>query len=237
LDAGLLSPFFVLIIIGLALDESFLARAFSHPFLVLLGNASYALFVINVPIRWFLERVVAAHFPQLTTEWFYYFFIPFIVVVSIVFYKFFERPAQRWLLKYPQAIPLFFLDALGIGSAVALGFVLRLGTKTVERFFPLTMSFAIRAAIPLFIAVFILFKLYEAETLSGSKRTLALRLALAHAVGGALFTLAVYQAWPHDTIQGFSKSIMGLCVLLSFAFALSIRFLIYRLPRRVGPRG
>lgn len=54
--SGLLAPFFVLFISTLALDQTWLSRILSHRWLVALGETSFALYILHVPVIWLYER-------------------------------------------------------------------------------------------------------------------------------------------------------------------------------------
>src|SRR5687768_12205757 len=56
--SGLLAPFFVLFISTLALDQTRLSKILSHRWLVALGETSFALYILHVPVIWLYERAL-----------------------------------------------------------------------------------------------------------------------------------------------------------------------------------
>jgi peptidoglycan/LPS O-acetylase OafA/YrhL len=53
--AGFLSPFFAVIVLTLSLDTSWFSRVLNHPWLVLLGETAFILYVFEVPFVWELH--------------------------------------------------------------------------------------------------------------------------------------------------------------------------------------
>lgn len=83
-----LRPLNAALLIGLALGGGVLARLLSTPVAVYLGKASYAMYILHVPILWWYLRwhgVSAA------------LYIALVIAVSAVVYAVFEEPANRWL--------------------------------------------------------------------------------------------------------------------------------------------
>jgi peptidoglycan/LPS O-acetylase OafA/YrhL len=97
---GLLLPLHALVVLGLALDGGILARFLSLPPLVLLGNASYAMYIFHGPVgKWMHvigERVFSTEFAGLTATLFY---IALVICFSTIVFKVIEEPAHRILRK------------------------------------------------------------------------------------------------------------------------------------------
>ncbi len=93
----LLRPLNALLIFGLALGGGWLARALSTPVSVLLGKASYALYILHIPVLiWYKRSWVY----RLTSPWptsAALIYIASAVVVSALVFKLFEEPANRYL--------------------------------------------------------------------------------------------------------------------------------------------
>jgi peptidoglycan/LPS O-acetylase OafA/YrhL len=63
----------------------------THPFAVMLGRASYSLYILQLPVYLILHTV----FP---TGWFGKFaYVPLMIVLSIVVFFAYEEPMHRWL--------------------------------------------------------------------------------------------------------------------------------------------
>jgi peptidoglycan/LPS O-acetylase OafA/YrhL len=91
--APLLDPLFAVLIYALASGPGFVARCLSLPLLVLLGNASYAVYILQVPIMNAVNKIFG--FYGLT------FFAGLLALtgISTASYLYFETPARRWIRK------------------------------------------------------------------------------------------------------------------------------------------
>lgn len=87
---GLLSPLFVLMIVGLACKkESWLG---AKP-LVWLGEVSYGIYILQMPVNYYVSKLNAKYL-GLTTNWFFLFFVVMLVAISAVCYSFIEKPLR-----------------------------------------------------------------------------------------------------------------------------------------------
>ncbi|MEO6981742.1 MAG: acyltransferase [Edaphobacter sp.] len=91
---GLLAPLFGLMILAFASGNRLISSLFSANWLVVLGEGSYALYLIHVPIgaifrRW-IERYDAPMFLV---------YVGVTVGLSVVILKCLETPARRWILE------------------------------------------------------------------------------------------------------------------------------------------
>jgi peptidoglycan/LPS O-acetylase OafA/YrhL len=94
LTNGSIAPLFLLLIVTLALDESILSRVFSHPTLVLLGDASYAVYILQYPVHTFYKMFIEVHFTNLSNEIHFYVYLLLLIIISILVFKFIESPAR-----------------------------------------------------------------------------------------------------------------------------------------------
>jgi peptidoglycan/LPS O-acetylase OafA/YrhL len=83
-----LRPLNAAMLIGLAAGGGMLARGLSARVIVYLGKASYAMYILHVPILWWFLRWHGTS-PAV--------YIALVIGVSAVVYGFFEEPANRWL--------------------------------------------------------------------------------------------------------------------------------------------
>lgn len=103
LHNGLLAPAFAALVLGLATSTP-VTKAMSARWVVLLGESSYALYILHIPLFMFagsIARKVA--FEGDKTPTFALVFLAFAIAVSIVAFKAVEVPARRYLLKRPIA--------------------------------------------------------------------------------------------------------------------------------------
>ena len=100
---GALSPLFGLFIILLSLDTSVLSRILQHKTLVLLGEASYAIYILQEPIsQIYYYRI--AEWTGLSGNIHFYIFVGLLIVISLVMYRWVENPARMWLRKQGQKV-------------------------------------------------------------------------------------------------------------------------------------
>ncbi len=88
-------PLFSLLLLAFGIGNRTIERVFSHRWLVLLGEASYALYLLHVIVAvWFYQYLHIA-----PTRVAYLLYLTIAVAVSIVSYKYFEVPARQWVLR------------------------------------------------------------------------------------------------------------------------------------------
>ncbi len=85
----LLRPMNALLLLGLGLGGGLVARVFSTRPIVYLGKASYAMYILHIPILWW---AVGWNTFQVT-----YLYVPFVVGLSCVVFAAFEEPVNRWI--------------------------------------------------------------------------------------------------------------------------------------------
>lgn len=89
---GLLAPGFGAVILAVAVGLP-AARLFSTRAFVLLGEASYGVYILQAPLGLAWRRFA----PALRPSWDFAAFFAFLCLFSIAAYECIERPAQRWL--------------------------------------------------------------------------------------------------------------------------------------------
>ena len=95
---GLLAPAFLYFIVLLAKDNGRVAKLFSHYWLVLLGEASYSLYILQKPIHGLYDKIIVPRLALSDTQHFYIFLF-ILIILSIISYKFVETPARRFIRK------------------------------------------------------------------------------------------------------------------------------------------
>ena len=85
----LLRPMNAALLLGLGLGGGWIARLLSARPIVYLGKASYAMYILHIPILWW-----AIGAPSFAVR---YLYVAFVVAVSCAVYSVFEEPANRYL--------------------------------------------------------------------------------------------------------------------------------------------
>lgn len=101
LHDGLLGPLFALVILVVARGGGAVGGLLSHPVLVLLGEASYAIYILQEPL-WSIcilaaIRVTGSPAPHLRTPLYFVAFAAFLVLASVAAHLLVERPLRRRL--------------------------------------------------------------------------------------------------------------------------------------------
>jgi peptidoglycan/LPS O-acetylase OafA/YrhL len=99
LHDGLLDLPLALLILESARDNSWFSRVFSSRGMVLLGEASYALYILHVPTRDWLRAVIgrvdAMH--RVPDPVWFVLYLSIVIGVSIASFLLIERPAREWI--------------------------------------------------------------------------------------------------------------------------------------------
>jgi len=97
LATSLLAPLFAALIYGLAQGESLLARALSLPWLVCLGEASYAIYILQIPVAYLLRRP-----PPYNSLLMLGFYLAILFVIALLSWHFVELPLRRRIREFFQ---------------------------------------------------------------------------------------------------------------------------------------
>lgn len=217
LDIGLLAPFFLVIILALAFDTTNLAQRLKHPWLVLLGDSSYALFILHIPFLWLFTSLLRMIGVTITDS--AKFSIHFLVSIflSILVFKYIERPARDWLRSNFKMLPFIVLDIMLIIIMVRLSFSIRLGDGIAN--FLRTQTFAVRVGVVSYFLFLLIFRFYTKDSWRS--------LAIAIVSGTLVLTGFVYLAWTSGWVEGFPRSILLLIPVMIFMAIYSSRLIAH----------
>jgi len=109
---GFLRPFTALTLVGLALSGGWLAQGLSTRAAVYLGKASYAVYILHIPLLWSYKRWAIYWFPGMSGAWMAAIYVCGVVAISAVVYRFFEEPANQYL-RAMQGAPKRARERLG----------------------------------------------------------------------------------------------------------------------------
>jgi peptidoglycan/LPS O-acetylase OafA/YrhL len=97
----LLLPLFGLLVYGLAYGRGLMARALAAPFVVLLGDASYALYILHGPVHaWLGAADGALRTGFHSSAWWVPMYAAVTIALSIATYRLIEVPARDYLKKW-----------------------------------------------------------------------------------------------------------------------------------------
>jgi peptidoglycan/LPS O-acetylase OafA/YrhL len=127
--AGLLSPFFVVFIVALALDKTKLSTVLSHRWLVVLGETAFALYILHVPVIWLYERALFSSGLPNAQIIFEITYLPLMIAVGLIAYYFIDPPIRNWLKNILKRVsmPLLLLDLAIVTVSIFISFRLRFG--------------------------------------------------------------------------------------------------------------
>ncbi|MDO8947595.1 MAG: acyltransferase [Desulfocapsaceae bacterium] len=91
------SLLFILLILSVAYSKSIITSFMSMPFLVLLGESSYALYILQKPLYTIYHKYIARHF-ELSLDGHFYFFIFLHILTSIWVFYLIERPCKKMIV-------------------------------------------------------------------------------------------------------------------------------------------
>ena len=95
---GLLAPAFLLFIVLLANSQGIIANILKHKWLILLGEASYSLYILQKPIHGLYDKIITPRVALPETIHFYIFLI-LLILISIASFKYFETPMRYYIRK------------------------------------------------------------------------------------------------------------------------------------------
>lgn len=92
---GLFDPFFMMILLGAALSSGVLGSCLSWKPLVLLGDASYAIYILQIPIAQWWQTYGPKSFQSKPIGFWTYLIL--LIVVSLGIFHYFETPLRVWI--------------------------------------------------------------------------------------------------------------------------------------------
>lgn len=93
LQHGLLLPLYALVLLAFSSGNRILAVLFSHPWLVILGDASFALYLVHIPLASLMRKLMSNHptyGPIL--------YVGTAIFLSVLSFFYLEIPARRWIM-------------------------------------------------------------------------------------------------------------------------------------------
>ena len=100
LHGGFFAPLFLFFMLMLSLADTRTTAWLASPALVLLGEASYSLYILQQPIHALYVEQIASRW-ALARQVGFYGYASVLVLLSLIILLAYERPAQRWLRRLP----------------------------------------------------------------------------------------------------------------------------------------
>lgn len=114
---GIFAPFLVMVLVGLARSPS---RFWGHPFFVRLGDASYSLYLLHIPVFLWVSAIDRKSF-QLQEHSFGAFLTVYLVVAigaSLASLRYIEQPCRQWIRRrFAPALSTPIVPELDFGAA------------------------------------------------------------------------------------------------------------------------
>lgn len=92
-----LRPLNVALLIGLACGGGWMARTLSSNAAGYLGQASYSMYILHIPLLWWYSRYTSYRWGATPPAWTGFLFIAVVIAVSIPAFEFVETRANRWI--------------------------------------------------------------------------------------------------------------------------------------------
>ena len=97
------SPLFIITVLSIAYSNNFITKALSLRFFVLLGESSYALYILQEPVFTLYNKYLSSHI-RLSEESNFYLYTTILIFISIAAYNLIEKPGRKLIFK----INIFF---------------------------------------------------------------------------------------------------------------------------------
>ncbi|MBJ6727034.1 acyltransferase family protein [Geomesophilobacter sediminis] len=102
LTNGAMAPLFLIFIYSLSCDRTIISRVLSARLCLLLGDASYSIYILHVPIFLAFQKVTASYHGTLSKVAVLHIYVMAVILLSVLSYLFIERPARSGLKRLFQ---------------------------------------------------------------------------------------------------------------------------------------
>lgn len=227
--AGLLAPFLTLVIVALALDTSPLSRFLARPSLVNLGEITYAVYILHVPVAWLYERALE-HLSVANPRFLFdVTFLPMIIVIGLVAHFYVDAPLRKWLKHTLQnvSVPLFLLDLAIISFSVYLTFRLRFGEGREFRSYQEMIRLLFWCAFVFRTALSMWFNSFNPAVLRSSVYQVVKTVFFSTAIASAVLAALMYAGYAAGWFENFPRSVFLIDWVVVFSLSMLAR-LIFR---------
>ena len=230
LMTGLLAPVLTVVIVALALDKSRLSTFLNYPALVALGETSYGLYILHVPVIWIYQRALenlSLADPQLIFD---YTFLPLMITFGLLIHFYLDQPLRSWLKKILQRVsmPLLILDLVIAAVSIYLAFRLRFDVRREYESYRSTALLMFWSAFILRTVFSVGFNALNPGNLYGSLVQFARPVLISVTAGSAALTAIIFIGYFFGRFENFPRSIFLTDWAIMLALSLLVRFLFRR---------
>lgn len=228
--AGLLAPLMILFILSLSLDTSRLSKFLNRPTFVALGETSYAIYILHVPVVWLYERFLHnATWAMDPKQIFNLSMFPILIVIGLLVHFYLDQPLRALLRNILQKIniPLLLLDLIIVTASVYLSFRLRFDHPREFASYQTMMRVMLYAAFFLRTALIIYFNACNQAILNLPFSQIIRPVILSTTTGSILFSLIAYIGFNLGWFENFPRSVFLIDWAIVLSLSLFTRF-IYR---------
>jgi peptidoglycan/LPS O-acetylase OafA/YrhL len=96
---GLMAVFFVPVIYLISCNNGLITKIFAIKPLEFLGEISYAVYIIHIPVLYIVRSVLWDYFQMSESNTLFWIYMPVLMIVSAALYQFIEKPMRDYLRK------------------------------------------------------------------------------------------------------------------------------------------
>lgn len=232
--AGLLAPLFVLICISLSLDQSRLSKFLSHPIFLALGEATYAIYILHVPLSWFYHRFLeSSSFIVDPNRIFDLTAFPLLIVIGLFARNYIDQPIQKWLKNniHKINIPLLLLDLVVVTASIYFSFALRFDHHREFNSYQTMMRVMFYCAFFLRPALSIYFNAFNLSAFT-SFTQMVRPLIISTTLGSIILYFIIYSGFTAGWLENFPRSIFIADWLIVLSTSLIARFIFTLIENR-----
>lgn len=226
--AGFLSPFFAVIVLTMSLDTSWFSRVLNHPWLVLLGETAFILYVFEVPFVWNYTRLLNNTFSADAELILRSTALPIILLIGVLGHLYIDVPIRRWLTKLMKRIsmPVLLLDLAAVALSIWISFMIRFGTGRDLREYLSAAYYTFWVAFIVRIIINIVTNSTNPMIILGPIRLLIQRTLLSVGIGSLIIAGLMWIEFQVGWVPGWPRSVFVLDGLIMLGLSLLIRYVI-----------
>jgi len=236
LMTGLLAPILTVVIAALAVDKTSFSAFLNHPALIALGEMSYALYILHIPVKWIYERALENSSLVNYRTIFDYTYLPLMIAVGALAHFYIDPPLRNGLKKILQRVsaPLLLLDFVIISASVYISFRLRFGSGREYDSYRSAILLTFWSAFILRTISSVVFNALNPSILHGSFQQLVRPVLVSISVSSAFIFGIIFSGYSLGWFDNFPRSVFAIDWALVFGLSLLTRF-IFRYFRAYQP--